>query len=105
MWRSKRKGAAPRSHGLIRSPQDFWGGVVLIGVAVFAVWASSDLPGMRGFAFGPGTAPRMFAYCLMGGSLLASCKEGAVVGSVAGNGFGALVTVSEAAKAAIAKLR
>jgi len=33
-----------------------------------------------------------FAYCLMGGSLLASCKEGAVVGSVAGNGFGALVT-------------
>lgn len=33
-----------------------------------------------------------FAYCLMGGSLLASCKEGAVVGSVAGNGFGALVS-------------
>jgi putative tricarboxylic transport membrane protein len=57
---------APRSHGLIRSPRDFWGGVVLIGLAVFAIWASSDLPGMRGFAFGPGTAPRMFAYCLMG---------------------------------------
>jgi hypothetical protein len=33
-----------------------------------------------------------FAYCLMGGSLLASCKDGAVVGSVAGNGFGALVS-------------
>jgi len=33
-----------------------------------------------------------FAYCLMGGSALASCKDGAVVGSVAGNGFGALVT-------------
>ena len=33
-----------------------------------------------------------FAYCLMNGSALASCKEGAVAGSVAGNGFGALVT-------------
>jgi hypothetical protein len=33
-----------------------------------------------------------FAYCLMGGTPLASCKDGAVVGSVAGNGFGALVT-------------
>lgn len=60
------KGAAPRRHGLIRSPQDFWGGVVLIGVALFALWAGSDLPGMRGFAFGPGTAPRLFAYGLMG---------------------------------------
>lgn len=59
------KGAAPRSHGLIRSPQDFWGGVVLCLVAAFALWASSDLPGMRGFAFGPGTAPRLFAYGLM----------------------------------------
>ena len=27
------KGTAPRSHGLIRSPQDFWGGLVLVGVA------------------------------------------------------------------------
>jgi len=60
------QGAAPRRHGLIRSPQDFWGGIVLVLVALFAVWASSDLPGMRGFAFGPGTAPRLFAYGLMG---------------------------------------
>jgi hypothetical protein len=57
---------APRSHGLVRSPRDFWGGVSLILLALFALWASSDLPGMRGFAFGPGTAPRMFAYCLLG---------------------------------------
>jgi len=57
---------APRSHGLIRSPRDFWGGVALMLLALFALWASSDLPGMRGFAFGPGTAPRMFAYCLLG---------------------------------------
>jgi len=32
-----------------------------------------------------------FAYCLMTGSALASCKDGAIAGSVAGNGFGALV--------------
>jgi putative tricarboxylic transport membrane protein len=57
---------APRSGGLIRSPRDFWGGIGLMLLAVFAIWACSDLPGMRGFAFGPGTAPRMFAYCLLG---------------------------------------
>ena len=32
-----------------------------------------------------------FAYCVMAGSQLASCRDGAVAGSVAGNGFGALV--------------
>jgi TIR domain-containing protein len=53
-------------HALMRSPRDFWGGVGLIVLALFAVWACSDLPGMRGFAFGPGTAPRIFAYCLLG---------------------------------------
>ncbi len=48
----------------IRNQQDFYGGLVLIAVALFALWASRDLPGMRGFAFGPGTAPRMFASIL-----------------------------------------
>ena len=48
----------------IRNPQDFYGGLVLVAVAAFALWASRDLPGMRGFAFGPGTAPRMFAMIL-----------------------------------------
>jgi hypothetical protein len=54
---------APR--GLIRNPKDFWGGLALVVLTLFALWASSDLPGMRGFAFGPGTAPRLFAYLLM----------------------------------------
>jgi len=49
----------------IRNPQDFWGCIVLMALAVFALWAGSDLPGMRGFAFGPGTAPRLFAICLL----------------------------------------
>lgn len=49
----------------IRGPQDFYGGAILVVMALFALWASSDLPGMRGFAFGPGTAPRLFAYMLL----------------------------------------
>jgi len=48
----------------ITSPQDYFGGLGLIALALFALWASRDLPGMRGFAFGPGTAPRMFSIML-----------------------------------------
>ena len=44
----------------IRNPQDFWGGLGLIIVAGVAWWASRKLPGQQGFAFGPGTAPRLF---------------------------------------------
>ena len=46
------------------SPQDFYGGMALILLALIAFVASNDLPGMRGFAFGPGTAPRLFAFTL-----------------------------------------
>jgi putative tricarboxylic transport membrane protein len=50
----------------IKGPQDFIGGLVLVAVSIFALWACSDLQGMHGFSFGPGTAPRMFATLLMG---------------------------------------
>ena len=50
----------------VRGPQDFVGGIVLMAVALFALWASSDLQGMHGFSFGAGTAPRMFATLLLG---------------------------------------
>jgi len=56
--------SGPSGRFRIRNPQDFYGGLVLVAVAAFALWASRDLPGMRGFAFGPGTAPRMFAMIL-----------------------------------------
>ena len=49
----------------IRSAQDYVGGVILMAVALFALWASSDLQGMRGFSFGAGTAPRMFGGLLV----------------------------------------
>ena len=49
----------------VRNPQDFIGGIAMMAIAVFALWASSDLQGMRGFSFGAGTAPRMFAVLLL----------------------------------------
>lgn len=49
----------------VRAPQDYFGGVVLMAIALFALWASSDLQGMHGFSFGAGTAPRMFGILLL----------------------------------------
>jgi len=46
------------------SPRDYFGGVAFVALALFAFEASRDLPGMRGFAFGPGTAPRIFSFML-----------------------------------------
>jgi putative tricarboxylic transport membrane protein len=48
-----------------RAPQDFFGGLALVGLALLAIWAATDLSGMHGFAFGPGTAPRLFASLLI----------------------------------------
>ena len=50
--------------GFIRNPQDFFGGLGLVVIAALAWWLSSDLPGQQGFAFGPGTAPRLFIIAL-----------------------------------------
>lgn len=49
----------------IKGPQDFIGGIALMALALFALWASRDLQGMHGFSFGAGTAPRMFAVLLL----------------------------------------
>jgi putative tricarboxylic transport membrane protein len=49
----------------VRCPQDFVGGLALVAIAAFALWASSDLQGMRGFSFGAGTAPRMFGILML----------------------------------------
>jgi putative tricarboxylic transport membrane protein len=56
----------------VRGPREFYGGLALIALAIIALWSSGDLPGMHGFAFGPGTAPRIFATLLAGlGALVA----------------------------------
>ncbi|HKU06390.1 MAG TPA: tripartite tricarboxylate transporter TctB family protein [Bradyrhizobium sp.] len=49
----------------IKGPQDFIGGLALMALSLFALWASHDLQGMHGFSFGAGTAPRMFAVLLL----------------------------------------
>jgi len=49
----------------VRGPQDYYGGLALVVLGTFAIVASSELPGQRSFAFGPGTAPRMFAGVLV----------------------------------------
>ena len=49
----------------VRAPQDFYGGLTLVLLAILALAASAELPGQRGFAFGPGTAPRLFALLLV----------------------------------------
>ena len=59
--------STPRGGGFqfkVRGPRDFYGGLALMAVAILAIVASGDLPGQSGFAFGPGTAPRMFAVLL-----------------------------------------
>ena len=48
-----------------KAPQDYFGGIALMALALFALWASSDLQGMRGFSFGAGTAPRMFGILML----------------------------------------
>ena len=48
-----------------KGPQDYFGGIALMALALFALWASSDLQGMRGFSFGAGTAPRMFGILML----------------------------------------
>src|ERR1700730_15513525 len=73
LWGVRSMSDAP-SHGPVKSimpkwvrgPQDFVGGIALMAIAIFALWASSDLQGMHGFSFGAGTAPRMFAVLLLG---------------------------------------
>ncbi len=49
----------------VRGPRDYFGGLALVAIALFAIWASSNLQGMTVFAFGPGTAPRLFAGALV----------------------------------------
>jgi putative tricarboxylic transport membrane protein len=53
-----------RFHFRVRGPRDFYGGLALIAMALIAMWATGELPGQQGFAFGPGTAPRIFAVLL-----------------------------------------
>jgi putative tricarboxylic transport membrane protein len=52
--------------GPIKSPQDFIGGLALLAIAVVAYFSMTKLGSMRGFSFGAGTVPRLFAGLLGG---------------------------------------
>ena len=64
----------------VKNPQDVYGGLALILLSLIAFVASNDLPGMRGFAFGPGTAPRLFA------GTLGILALGVMIGGLVTNG-------------------
>src|SRR3978361_2508848 len=88
----------------VRGPQDFVGGWALVAIALFALWASSDLQGMHGFSFGAGAAPRMFAVLLLGLGIAVTCvgllTEGAHLATYAWRGplFVSLSIISFAAR-------
>ena len=47
----------PNGGGLrfkVRGPREFYGGLALIALAIVAIWASGDLPGMHGSLAGRG---------------------------------------------------
>lgn len=55
-------GAAPQGRmGFIRAPQNFFAGLALIGIAMFAIWATSDLSQGTLRAMGPAMLPRWLA--------------------------------------------
>jgi Tripartite tricarboxylate transporter TctB family len=56
----KAPATAPR-RGFVRGPQNFVAGLTLIGIALFAIWAISDLPQGTLRAMGPAMLPRWLA--------------------------------------------
>jgi hypothetical protein len=74
----------------LRAPQDYFGGIVLMAIALFSLWASSDLQGMHGFSFGAGTAPRMFGVLLLalgvGVAVMGLLTDGPVLATYAWRG-------------------
>src|SRR5437764_6809033 len=48
----------------VHAPRDFYGGAALVMLATLTLIAAAELPGQRGFAFGPGSAPRLFSFVL-----------------------------------------
>ncbi|HVV61425.1 MAG TPA: tripartite tricarboxylate transporter TctB family protein [Pseudolabrys sp.] len=45
----------------VRNPQNFYGGLALVGLAAIALIATAELAGIEDARFGAGTAPRIFA--------------------------------------------
>ncbi len=52
---------SPPARGLLRGPQSFVAGLVLLALALFAIWLTSDLPQGTLRAMGPAMLPRWLA--------------------------------------------
>src|SRR3989442_6687587 len=48
----------------VHAPRDLYGGIAPLKLATPALIASAELPRQRGFAFGPGPAPRPVSFLL-----------------------------------------
>lgn len=59
---SEGTGRASEAQGPIRDPQNFAGALVLIALALFALWATSNLPQGTLRAMGPAMLPRWLAF-------------------------------------------
>ena len=78
-------GERRESGQLIKGPQDFVGGLVIMAISAFAIWLGSDLPiGTLG-GMGPGMLPRSVAVLLgiLGAALVVSSlvERGAALGT------------------------
>ncbi len=76
-----------QTSSMIKGQREFFGGLALVVLSLFAFWEARDLPGMADGAFGPATAPRLYAGLLLilGAAL---CATGVVVRAPARDGFG-----------------
>lgn len=58
--------SSPHRRASARAPQDILGGIFLVLVALLALYLIRDLPAAGRVGFASGTAPRLFAYGLLG---------------------------------------
>jgi hypothetical protein len=72
--------AQPARRGPIRAPQNFVSGCILIGLALFAIWAVGNLPQGTLGAMGPAMLPRWLAIAV------GLCGAALVVGSLVRDG-------------------
>ena len=81
--------------GGARSMQDMAGGVVLVLIAMLALYLVKDLPATGRVGFASGTAPRLFAYGLLGLGLWIAITgfltEGPGVGKLAWRGLATII--------------
>jgi hypothetical protein len=71
----------------VRSPKDFWVGLIYLGTGAVALWAGRDLPVGTGSEMGPGYFPLGLSILLCGFGVaslaVAFTRDGSAVGSIA----------------------